>query len=136
MYKLESKTFGYALTFSGYITREEMEAWVQESRTALSRGSTRFGVLVDMRGLKPLPAPVKAVMEEGQRLYKAAGMTRSAVILDSHLIAMQFKSIAKETGIYEWERYLSTADQPNWETLAMHWIRSGTDPDKVGPAPG
>ena len=45
-------------------------------------------------------------MQEGQKLFKNAGMERSVVILSTAMVTMQFKRIAKETGIYEWERYI------------------------------
>ena len=36
-----------------------------------------------------------------------------------------FKRLAKETGIYEWERYIDASSHPNWEEDAMKWIVSG-----------
>jgi hypothetical protein len=68
-----------------------------------------FGVFVDMRTLKPLPEDAQKVMEEGQKLFKQKGMTRSVVIVTGALTKMQFKRIAQETGIYEWERYIDSA---------------------------
>ncbi len=49
------------------------------------------------------------LMEEGQKEYKERGMTRSVVILDSAIMAMQFKRLAKDTGIYQWERYIDAS---------------------------
>ncbi|WP_285576950.1 hypothetical protein [Geothrix limicola] len=106
-----------------------MAAWVSASQAALAQAPKAFGVLVDMRGLKLLSDESRALMSEGQRHYKAAGMLRSAVILDSMLLTLQFKAIAKETGIYEWERYLS-ATTTDFEKMALAWIVEGLDPDK------
>lgn len=133
MYQIERRPFGFLLTFSGFIPVEEMTAWVAKSRTELAHASKGFGILVDMRSLKPLSPEAKTAMEEGQKLYKAAGMGRSAVILDSSLLTMQFKNIAKDSGIYQWERYLNASAHPDWEQLAIDWIKDGKDPDATVP---
>jgi hypothetical protein len=43
---------------------------------------------------------------------------------------MQFKRIAKETGIYQWERYIDSNANPTWEQAGVDWLVKGTDPDK------
>lgn len=57
-------------------------------------------------------------------------MERSVVILESTIITMQFKNIAKETGIYQWERYLDASKVPNFEEVGKKWLINGIDPDK------
>ncbi|MDP1830957.1 MAG: hypothetical protein Q8K67_02775 [Geothrix sp.] len=83
-----------------------------------------------MRALQLLSDESTAIMQEGQRIYRAAGMQRSAVILESMLVTLQFKNIAKKTGIYAWERYISATANPAWEQAALDWIVNGLDPDK------
>lgn len=130
MYKIEKEDYGFKLTFGDFIKAEEMMAWVDESKNALAAAPNEFGVFIDMRTLKPLPADTQAHMEEGQRLYKGKGMIRSAVVLASATTKMQFKRIAQETGIYEWERYIDASSVPNWEKAGVSWISEGIDPDE------
>jgi hypothetical protein len=130
MYKIEKTDFGFKLTFGGNIKEDEMSQWVDESRKALIGSPLQFGVFVDMRTLKPLNPEAQKMMEEGQKLYKSKGMQRSVVIVESVTISMQFKRIAKQTGIYDWERYISAQESPNWENLGLRWIRNSIDPDK------
>jgi len=132
VYRIDPQPYGFGLTFSGSVPKEEMAQWMQESLAALKEARTGFGVVVDMRTLKVLSPEAKVVMEAGQKLYKSSGMARSAVILDSVLLTMQFKSIAKETGIHQWERYINASAHPDWEQLALDWIQRGLDPDRVG----
>lgn len=110
-----------------------MAAWLKEAQAALAGAPEHFGVLVDMRGLKLLAGESKVLLLEGQKRFKAAGMVRSALILDSMLLTLQFKSIAKETGIHAGERYF-TASTPEVEERAVEWIVSGVDPDRKGSA--
>ena len=130
MYTIEKEPYGFKLTFGGFIKAEEMMAWVGESKRALVSTPKDFGVFVDMRTLKPLPAETQTHMEDGQKLYKEKGMTRSVVILSSATTKMQFKRIAQETGIYEWERYIDASAVPEWEKIGIDWISEGIDPDK------
>ena len=117
MYKIEKKDFGFKLTFSGFIQEAEMKKWVEESKIALKDVSIAFGVFVDMRTLSPLPPESQKYMQEGQKLYKQKGMVRSVVILANPIISMQFKRIAQETGIYQWERYIDEQSTSNWEKV-------------------
>ncbi|GAB1429901.1 hypothetical protein MASR2M18_07340 [Ignavibacteria bacterium] len=130
MYKIEKTGYGFKLTFADFINAEEMKKWVEDSKKALLTTSSGFHIFVDMRTLKPLPADAQQYMQEGQKLYKQKGMTRSAVILASSVTKMQFKRIAQETGIYQWERYIDASSVPAWEKVGVDWLKSGIDPDK------
>lgn len=130
MYKIERKDFGYKLTFGDIITVEEMTTWVEESKQELANAPSEFGVFVDMRTLKPLAADTVKVMESGQAFYKEKGMTRSVVILNSAVVTMQFIRIAKDSGIYQWERYIDASSVSDWEKVGLAWIVDEKDPDK------
>ena len=129
MYKIEETLYGYRLVFGDFIKADEMAQWVEESKKTLAGAPNEFGIFVDMRTLKPLPPDAQVHMQEGQKLYKTAGMVRSVVIVDSALTKMQFRRIAKETGIYEWERYIDASSVNNWEKVGVDWISKGIDPD-------
>ncbi len=129
MYQIERKDYGYYLTFGDLIKADEMNQWVKESKQEMLSAPPQFGVFVDMRTLAPLPEDAQMAMQEGQKLYKAKGMTRSVVIVNSKITKMQFMRIAKETGIYEWERYIDATAVPNWEEVGVAWLTNAADPD-------
>ena len=128
MYSIKKESWGFHLTFEGFIRTPEMEDWKTKSGDALRSASRGFGVFVDMKNLKPLGDDTQAVMVSGQQLYAKAGMKRSAVLVDSTMTALQFKRLAKQSGIYEFERYFGS-DDPQHKAKAMAWLESGTDPD-------
>ena len=130
MYKIEKKGYGFKLTFGGSMKADEMKRWVEESKTALVGAPKEFGVLIDMRTLQPLLEDAQTHMKEGQKLFKAKGMLRSVVILNSPIVTLQFKRIAKETGIYAWERHIDASAVTDWEKVGIDWISKGIDPDK------
>jgi hypothetical protein len=131
MYKIEKQNYGYKLTFSGQIQKAEMKTWVQEAKNVLSGQQVKeFGVFVDMRELKPLDPDTSAAMVEGQVAFKEKGMVRSVVILSNPIIAMQFRRLGKESGIYQWERYLDSQSTKDFEKVGEDWITKGVDPDK------
>jgi len=121
MYKIDKKEYGFYLVFADFIKMDEMQQWVKDSEKALTSSNGKFGVFIDMRSLKPILPDAQEYMQQGQKLYKHKGMLRSVVILASAITAMQFKRIAKETGIYEWERYIDASKTPNWEK----WVSIG-----------
>jgi hypothetical protein len=130
MYQIERTPYGFKLTFGGFIQAPEMRRRRSDSLKALADETGPFGVLVDMRDLKPLPADAQDAMVEGQKAYTAKGMERSAVILDSAITTAQFRRLAKASGIYAWERYISAPDNPYWERVGVDWITRGVDPDE------
>ena len=130
MYKIRKELYGFHLTFSGLIDVDEMEKWVTELKDVLATADEEYGVFVDMRDLEILPPESQPAMKRGQKLAKKLGMVRSVVILSDEVTTMQFKRIAKETGIYEWERYIDAGTEPNWEEVGLAWVIEGIDPDK------
>jgi hypothetical protein len=67
-------------------------------------------------------------MEKAQRAANKSGLVRSVIIVKSAILQMQFERIAKGTGIYEKERYISAETNPNWERAAEAWLLSGVEP--------
>jgi len=130
MYTIEKRDFGFELTFGDFINADEMERWLEDARKALAVTPKEFGVFVDMRTLKPLPPDSQKAMEEGQRLFKLKGMSRSVVVLNSATVTAQFKRIAKETGIYQWERYIDSSSKKDWLEIGRKWLTHAIDPDK------
>jgi len=130
MYNIEKTGYGIKLTFSGYVFADEMEKWVRESLIILNSLPQKFGVLVDMRKLKPIDPDSQIHMKDGQKLFKGAGMQKSVVILDNVYLTLQFKRIAKETGIFECERYIDSSKIDNWEEAGINWLVNNIDPDE------
>ena len=71
-----------------------------------------------------------AIVSAALELFKEKGLVRSVVVLSSPTIAMQFKRIAQEEGIYAWERYIDSSQTTNWEEVGKKWIVDGIDPGK------
>lgn len=131
MYRIEKRPSGYILTFSGVIEAAEMQKWVQESIKVLGT-ETRlsFGVIIDMKDLQPLSGDTKDIMISGQKIYKAKGMQRSAVLLNDPQVTAQFRNLALVSGIYSTERYIDVTTNSNAKELAIEWVKDGKDPDK------
>lgn len=130
MYQIEQVDYGYRLKFGDFIQPHEMKTWMNESIEALTNAPNDFGVFIDLREIKPLPTKSQSYLQQGQKYFKEKGMKRSVVILDKPITKMQFKRIAKETGIYDWERYIDATTDKDWEQKGIDWITSGIDPDQ------
>lgn len=130
MYAIDKTAYGFKLTFSGFIQMPEMQKWYDEIIGKLPKTPSKFGILVDMRTLKPLPPDAQAILVKGQQACKKSGMERSSVILDNLTTTIQFKRLGKESGIYEFERYIDASANAGWEQTGVKWVTSGADPDK------
>ncbi len=131
MYKMEKTPFGFQNTFTGTLAVEDMKKWLEESKLKLTNSSGNFQVLIDMRGLTPLLPNAQAVLEEGQKIFKLRGMERSCVILDGPIITLQFKRIAKKTGIDAFERYIDASNDSDWKKKSILWLTKGIEPEKL-----
>jgi len=132
MYKIELTEIGFKLTFSGAITKEELEPWLDESKNALAICKKPFGVIVDMRNLELLPPDVQAEIVKGQMLYRNGGLQRSAVILRDATVTIQSMRLAKNSGIYNYERFIDASSDAQWQKHAEDWAGFGIEPPGVG----
>lgn len=129
MYRIEKKEYGFLLVFEGFISKDEIQNWYQEVSKYLEIVNNEFLVFVDMRKLIPLLPDAQQIMQNGQLLFKHKGMARSVVIVKDKITKMQFIRIAKQTGIYKWERYIDVSINYNWQQIAFKWLNEAIDPE-------
>ncbi|MGB3468018.1 MAG: hypothetical protein WBA74_22220, partial [Cyclobacteriaceae bacterium] len=94
----------------------------------LKNAPETFGLLADLRNMKTLPAESRDILENGQQLFRDRGMARSVVIFEDSITAVQFKRIAKNTGIYDSERYIDAQLHHDWNDQGEVWIVEGKEP--------
>jgi aryl carrier-like protein len=129
VYTIERQSLGFKLVFQGSMPAREMQEWLDDSIVVLREPPPSFGLLIDMRALLPLTLDSQRLMSLGHQLYQRRGLRRSAVVVQSSGTRLQFNRLAKESGAYQWERYISAEDTPDWETRGWAWIQGGFDPD-------
>lgn len=134
MYKIEKTDYGIKFTFSGFVDEPEIQRWVQDVRESTKSLPKGFCLLMDMRGMQPLPREAWTIMEKAQARAIKAGMKRAVQVLDDPITIMQFKRFARHTGISDLERQIDASSVPDWEKAAMDWLLSGIDPDSADPS--
>jgi hypothetical protein len=128
VYKIDKTDLGFQLTFGGDMTEAELETWYQESARVLAGIHIPFGVIIDMRTLAPLPAEAQKVMVRGQSMYRSCGMQRSCVILEDAITTIQFMRLARQSGIFRYERYIDASVHKDWRQAARNWVRDAVVP--------
>jgi hypothetical protein len=129
MWKISRQSFGFVLTFSDKPDVAELTEWLQESRRQLSLAlPDGWGLVVDMREMKPLGSGAQRVMTDGQKYYKERGMVRVAVVLNDPIAVLQFRRLARVSGVDKLERFISVAATPNWQVTAKRWVADGLEP--------
>jgi hypothetical protein len=129
VYAIQRQRLGYKLVFEGSIEAREMQQWLDDSIIALREPPPSFGLLIDMRALQALTLDSQRLMSMGHQLYQRRGLRRSVVVVQSAGTRLKFVRMAKESGAYQWERYLCAEDTPDWEARGWAWIQGGVDPD-------
>lgn len=127
MYKIETKDYGIKLTFADFIIRKEIEEWSEKIILFLDQLPDRFGMLIDMRELKPLPVECQEIMEKTQLKFKTR-VVRSATIVNNIITDMQFKRIGKKTGVNSHKIFIDASKVDNWEEIGVNWIVNGVKP--------
>jgi hypothetical protein len=128
VYKIEKTDLGFYLTFAGDMTKDELDKWYEDSKQVLTGQQAPFGVIIDMRTLAPLPVEAQGVMVRGQSMYRSHGMERSCVILDDAITTIQFMRLARQSGIFKYERYIDAAAHRDWLAKARNWVRHAIAP--------
>jgi hypothetical protein len=128
VHTLEKTDYGVRLTWTGFSTLEELQRFYTTSKQLLPSLKRPWGNLINMVDAKPFPPESADLLREAQAYYRTMGMERSVVIVNSPTVAMQLRRVAKESGIFDFERYVDISKHPNdWETRAVEWLRSGVD---------
>jgi hypothetical protein len=129
MYKMEKNGNVFYQTFSDFVTEEELTKWTAESEKALAgMKGQKFYVFADLRKIKPLSPAAGALMSKCQAMYQKAGLERSVVILADAVTSMQFKRLAKQSGIDAFERYIDASTTPNFKEIGLDWLINKKEP--------
>jgi hypothetical protein len=126
----EPAPYGLRSAIFGFFTLEEANDWRKDYERIVPTLQPGFGQLVDLRDKKAYTPEVNQVIQDVMRYVREGGMARSAVVLSSAMTKMQISRLAKETGMYEYERYFDATADKDWERKALDWIQNGVDPDK------
>ena len=120
--------FGYRTTISSPFSPAEATQWFADVKRAVG-APHKFGQLVDLRGQKLASDETNQIVQDAMKWVRTQGMERSAVVVANAITKMQIVRLAKEVGMYAYERYFDASADPQWEAKAKAWIEHGTDPD-------
>jgi len=131
MYKIERKTSGYLLVFRGDLDLETTKEWYAECRKILVKDDRdSFGVIIDWRDFGIIKPDAQPVMKEAQQYWRDHGMERSAVIIDDPIKKLNLSRVSRQSGHYDWERFIDCTNDVHWFETAKKWVVDGIDPEK------
>jgi hypothetical protein len=55
-------------------------------------------------------------------------MQRSCVILEDSITTIQFMRLARQSGIFKYERYIDASMHKDWLAAARSWVEHGVPP--------
>jgi hypothetical protein len=106
------------ITVDGVASVADVTAFNEETRTKvkLFKGKP-FGVLVDLRKMRPGSPESTEKVKENQTILMQAGVTKSAEIVDNASSMLQLNRVAKESGL------LSRIQRFTDVAAALAWLR-------------
>ena len=128
MHRIEETSYGYRLTFEGFLKRDEAGELLANMKSTVRPRNGGFAVLLDMRHSRAFPAEAQELIKEALAVCKDAGLERNAVVLNSAIATLQAKRLARETGIEKRVRYIDASAEPEWEKVALGWLADAVDP--------
>lgn len=131
MLNYELTDYGVHFALSGKVTLDDIQEFSDRFHDFLDSTKGGFCVLADFKGVELISSKGKEIIAICQKDARKCGMLRSVVIVKDTVTKYQFKTIARQTGIYVWERYIDASKHKNWEELAMGWLIEAYDPDLV-----
>lgn len=129
MINIQETDYGYRINFEGFAQQQDVAELSQRLQKVLSTRNSPFGVMVDLRQSRAIPADAQENLMQGIGYCTQYGMERCSVAVASAIAKIQAMRIAKETGIYETTRFVDASSDPEWEKTSLGWIRSSKDPD-------
>jgi len=123
-----STPFGYRTAISSPFTPAEATVWFADVKRIVG-APHKFGQFIDLRGQKAASDDTNVIIQDAMKWVREQGMERSAVVVANSVTKMQILRLAKEVGMYAYERYFDASVEPEWEAKATAWIEKGTDPD-------
>ena len=69
-----------------------------------------------------------SIRHPSPKQYRSRGMERSCVILDDAIMRIQFMRLARQSGIFKYERYIDASAHKHWLAKARNWVSHGIDP--------
>ena len=130
MYAIGFLYCGFQFILAGQVTAQEMQAWMNDVQRHLLSSPKDFGLLLDLRTLAPLSPAATTTLATGIQLCQQRGLRRTAVIVLKRATKLELARLAKESGIDQWERYLSADDTPDWRERGLAWIDQGIDTER------
>jgi hypothetical protein len=128
MHRIEETSYGYRLTFEGFLQRDEAGELLAKMKSTVRPKHGGFAVLLDMRHSRAFPAEAQDLILSALTFCKSAGLERNAVVLNSAIATLQAKRLARETGITQLIRYIDASAEPEWEKAAVGWLIDAVDP--------
>ena len=124
----EQAHYGFRVSARGPMRADGMWVWTEELRRQIDRRPpASFDMLIDTRGLEWDEAGAELVVAPALDRLREAGLRRAAIVTEAAEPLLALRRLALQAGLYDAQRYFSTAQSPDWERWAVRWAAEGVD---------
>jgi hypothetical protein len=126
MHRIEETPYGYRLGIEDFLGPDEADAMLSDLKVTLR---PRGGLLIDLRRTRTLHPDAQEALKLAILHCRAAGMERAVCLLDSAIVRLQTRCLARDAGLEDAVRSLDVSSQADWEKAALDWLGRGIDPE-------
>ncbi len=129
MFELKKTLYGVSITVSPDLTEsKDIRSALKQVMLMINEFEGDFSAFTDLRNFETLPLNVQELIVSLKKWFSKKGMKRSVVILNSAYLTEHFKHYGRNSGLYEFERYLDTSFNSKWKLVALDWVMHGIEP--------
>jgi hypothetical protein len=126
MHRIEETPYGYRLVIEDFLGPGEADAMLSDLQATVHG---RSGLLIDLRRIRTLHPDAQEALKLALLHCREAGMERAVFLLDSAIVRLQTRCLARDAGLEDAVRALDVSCQADWEKAALDWLERGTEPD-------
>ncbi|MCB1161458.1 MAG: hypothetical protein R3C71_07080 [Candidatus Krumholzibacteriia bacterium] len=127
MYIMKRMDWGIHTRFTGRVSNDDMQDWLEEATRLTAGWKGKFAMLLDFRACDYLGDKAKQSLDLGRRIFFRRGMRRSVIVFREAKMARGFRHAAIQMGYDDFERYICPA-MGRVDDLAMDWLLYAKDP--------
>jgi hypothetical protein len=128
MYKIEKKSYGFHITFSGLMSETEAVQFKSEVMSILPSLKQPWSSVIDLRTWIPAEPEVLILLRQVEQLSRNHSLLRRAIIANSPVIRVQAAQLSFSSEKNKLERFIDASKVDDWEERAIGWAAHGIEP--------
>lgn len=128
-YVIEKTDYGMYVKFTGRLCKYDVKDWFAEVRPFVKDMRKGFGLVLDLRKVKPICHDTARMLTYGRAYLHGHGLNRLAIIYDTSATIIELMKLFTELSHDpSAEKHISSTMNSDWADQAIAWVQYGIEP--------